>query len=250
MGSQSNDRRELTVLVTGFGPFRDQYPVNPAWEIAKGLPARLPALLTKDRRTGAGAVDIPPVRILVHPEPVRVSYEAVRELVPAFWDTYQGRRVDVAIHIGMAGPRPFYHIERKAHRTGYASPDVDGKKLDDQDEAKRGDDWIWHGLPDEIETDLDLDNVLQRWQGHSSKDMDLRISEDAGRYLCDFIYYSTLSTLLKQQRPRKAVFFHVPCDASERHITQGRELAVNLIRAIAESETARAAAGELAVEDL
>lgn len=218
-------------------------------------------MLAKDRRTGAGAVDLPPVRILVHPGPVRVSYEAVRGLVLTFWeDTYQGRRVDVAVHIGMAGPRPFYHIERRAHRTGYASPDVDGKRLEDQDEAKRGHDWIWHGLPDEIETDLDLDDVLRRWQGHSSvsraapppvagrprsdrrtqKDMDLRISEDAGRYLCDFIYYSTLSTLLKQQRPRKAVFFHVPCDASERHVAQGLELAVNLIRAIAESETGRA----------
>lgn len=69
--------------------------------------------------------------------------------------------------------------------------------------------------------------------------MDLRISEDAGRYLCDFIYYSSLSTLLKEQRPRKVVFLHVPCDASDKNVAQGRELAVNLIRSIAESETAR-----------
>ncbi|KJZ80595.1 hypothetical protein HIM_00445 [Hirsutella minnesotensis 3608] len=239
MGSHNNNDDHLTVL-----PFRDQYPVNPAWEIARGLPSQLPARHAKDPHTGQ-SVALPPVRILVHPEPVRVSYDAVRDLVPTFWDTYEGHRIDFAIHIGMAGPRPSYHIERRARRVGYPTPDVDGKKLRDEEEGNYGDDWIWHGLPDEIRTDLDLDDVLQRWQGHSSKDMDLRISEDAGKYLCEFIYYSSLSTLLKQDRSKKVVFFHVPCDASDRHVTQGRELAVNLIRAIAESETQRASGASL-----
>lgn len=70
------------------------------------------------------------------------------------------------------------------------------------------------------------------------KDMDVRISEDAGHYLCDFIYYSSLSTLLTQGRPRKAVFLHVPCDASDRYIAQGRAVALGLIRSIADSEAA------------
>ncbi|POR39652.1 Pyroglutamyl-peptidase 1 [Tolypocladium paradoxum] len=238
MGSHARDPNELTVLVTGFGPFRDQYPVNPSWEIAKGLPPHLPALRAKDA-SSRQAADTPPVRILVHPEPVRVSYKVVRALVPSLWETYQGRKVDVVIHMGMAGPRPFYQIERRGHRTGYKSLDVDGERLEDEDDGCRGEGWIWHGMPDEIETDLDLQDVLERWQGHSAKDMDLRISEDAGRYLCDFIYYSSLSTLLKERRPRRVVFLHVPCDASDRCVAQGRELALNLIRAIAESETAK-----------
>ena len=69
--------------------------------------------------------------------------------------------------------------------------------------------------------------------------MDLRISEDAGRYLCDFIYYSSLSTLLKEQRPRKVVFLHVPCDAADKNVAQGIDVTVNLIRSIVESETAK-----------
>lgn len=68
------------------------------------------------------------------------------------------------------------------------------------------------------------------------KDMDLRISEDPGRYLCDFIYYSSLAHLYKANCPRKVVFLHVPSDASDAYVTQGRELAVNLIRSLVESE--------------
>lgn len=68
--------------------------------------------------------------------------------------------------------------------------------------------------------------------------MDVRISEDPGRYLCDFIYYSSLSTLRKQEKPGKVCFFHVPADASDKAVERGREIAVNLIRAIAETEIA------------
>ncbi|KAJ3565134.1 hypothetical protein NP233_g7828 [Leucocoprinus birnbaumii] len=236
MGSQADDPNELTVLVTGFGPFREQYPVNPSWEIAKGLPAYLPALRAKDP-SARQAVEIPPVRILVPREPIRVNYKVVRDIVPTFWDTYQGRKADIVIHIGMASPLPIYQIERRGHRTGYKSIDVDGEILEDEQEGMRGEDWIWYGLPDEIETELDLNDVLERWKGHSSKDVNLLISEDAGHYLCDFIYYSSLATLFKQGRPRKVVFFHVPAYASEDDVARGRELALNLIRSIVESET-------------
>ena len=70
-------------------------------------------------------------------------------------------------------------------------------------------------------------------------DMDLRISEDAGRYLCDFIYYSSLAHLLKQGKEKNVVFLHVPADATESMVTQGRELTVNLVRAIVESQVER-----------
>lgn len=109
------------------------------------------------------------MRIVVHPEPVRVSYRRVRELVPTFWDGPDGGRTDfdLALHIGMAGPRPFYQIERKGHRQGYKSKDVDGEKLADEDEGGHGNDWVWYGCPDELETELDMVDVLGRWQAFS-----------------------------------------------------------------------------------
>lgn len=88
--------------------------------------------------------------------------------MPSFWEeTYAGRKIDLVIHIGMAGPRPMYQIESRGHRTGYKSPDVDGKHLDSLD-GERGEDWVWHGLPETLRTDLDMQDIWERWQQHSS----------------------------------------------------------------------------------
>ncbi|KAL6869319.1 hypothetical protein ACO1O0_000644 [Amphichorda felina] len=249
MGSQGGSQEEIRVLVTGFGPFREQYPVNPSYEIARRLPEYLPPRRAKDPSARSdvpaeqtAAVPDVPVRIVVHPEPIHVGYRRVRELVPTFWDRADGggrTEYDLAVHIGMAGPRPHYQIERRGHRQGYKSKDVDGKMLADEDEGGHGSEWVWYGCPDELESDLDMVDVLGRWQGLSPKDADLRISDDAGHYLCDFIYYSSLAHLWKQQRPRKLTFLHVPADASERNVALGRELAVNLIRAMVDSELGR-----------
>jgi pyroglutamyl-peptidase len=69
--------------------------------------------------------------------------------------------------------------------------------------------------------------------------LDLRISEDAGRYLCDFIYFSSLAHLSKAKESQRVVFLHVPSDYSEQAITSGRELVLQLIKSIVESELAR-----------
>lgn len=96
--------------------------------------------------------------------PVRVNYEVVRELVPKIWDGNGNgdkhgdddvlaaghRKFDFVIHIGMAGNEPHYDIERRGHRDGYDSTDVDGKLLEDETRhAKEGEKWIWHGVPHE-----------------------------------------------------------------------------------------------------
>jgi hypothetical protein len=59
-------------------------------------------------------------------------------------------------------------IERRGHRDGYALRDVDGELLGDGERrAREGDEWIWHGLPAELQSDLNVDDVLERWKGHS-----------------------------------------------------------------------------------
>ncbi|KAK4192812.1 Pyroglutamyl-peptidase 1 [Podospora australis] len=238
MGSVAEDETTVNVLITGFAPFKEDYPVNPSWEIAKSLPEYLPPIRAKTTTTARPPVTIPPVRLHVHPEAVHVGYTAVRELVPKLWE--DPSKYDVAIHIGMAGPRLHHSIERRGHRDGYNGLDVDGNRLNDDERREReGKDWVWDGCPEELLSDFDLEDVLVRWRANSPKWSDLRISEDAGHYLCDFIYYSSLAHLYRLGERRKVVFLHVPCDAGERAVEAGRELLLQLVRSIVESETAR-----------
>jgi hypothetical protein len=115
------------------------------------------------------------VRLLVHSEPIRVNYQTVRSLVPKLWHlegedttTPRPRKIDLAIHIGMAGPRLFYSIERRGHRDGYNMRDVDGELLeDDERRVRQGKGWVWDGMPAELLTEFDMEDVLERWQGYS-----------------------------------------------------------------------------------
>ncbi|KAK3949263.1 hypothetical protein QBC32DRAFT_379139 [Pseudoneurospora amorphoporcata] len=331
MGSNNSygGEEEINVLITGFGPFKQEYPHNPSWEIASRLPAVLPPLRAKQPSTVKPPY-IPRVNLHVHPEPIHVAYKTVRELVPKLWapnfadsssssssapttakkeeETPKKPKYDFAIHIGMAGPQPRWAIERLAHRDGYALRDVDGEFLRDKENQLR-DDWVWKGCPAELTTDLDLDVILKKWRGYApvefqskssrgsgedyasgkqqqqadwdgkdggddgpikkgmmgqqqggggwsrdggsgggakwygndikggaNKGDKLMISEDPGRYLCDFIYYSSLAELHKHKAEKKVVFLHVPCEMGKdgEYVRIGQELVLGLVRSVAE----------------
>jgi len=107
------------------------------------------------------------------------------------------------IHIGMASGRRYYSVERRGHRDGYIMADVDHEFLGDNERRKiQGKDWIWDGLPEEIMTDMNIDDVSIRWRA-AVPNTDVRVSEDAGRYLCDFIYYSSLAHLSKEDEEKR-----------------------------------------------
>lgn len=131
---------------------------------------------------------------------MKVAYTTVRELVPKLWT---GKNVDYMIHIGMAGGREFYSVERRGHQDGYLSADVDNQYLGDEArKEEEGDKWIWHGLPKELLTDLKIAKVWDLWD-QATPGLDVRVSEDAGRYLCDFIYYSSLAHLEKNKERKR-----------------------------------------------
>lgn len=62
----------------------------------------------------------------------------------------------------MASGRTYYSAERLAHRDGYVMRDVDGELL--RDDEKKGDEFFWHGLPEELYTLVDLDEVWKNWK--------------------------------------------------------------------------------------
>ncbi|CAK7234294.1 hypothetical protein SCUCBS95973_008886 [Sporothrix curviconia] len=263
MGSVEESPEEFTILVTGFNAFKSEYPVNPSWEIASRLPEYLPRAATGTGDSSSTKTNMPRVRIVVYPEPVRVNYQTVRKLVPTLWgpndkndknsktepppaDTDAGRNfvppahIDLLLHIGMAGPRLHYALERVGRRDGYHLRDVDDELAGDTAADRADPNWVWYGVPAALESDLDLDGVLQRWRTYTAPtgNHDLRISVDAGRYLCDFIYTSSLAHLWKQGARRRVAFLHVPAAAAPERIAVGQGLVVELIRSLAETEWA------------
>jgi pyroglutamyl-peptidase len=130
----------------------------------------------------------------------------------------------------MATSRKFYSVERRGYRDGYEMRDVDGELLSDTEEGRQE----WDGLPKELLTDINVDDVWQRWRAALS-DADVRISEDAGRYLCDYIYYSTLAQLFRKGEERRVVFLHVPVESNDAAVKAGVEITIELIRALVQS---------------
>ena len=60
------------------------------------------------------------------------------------------------------------------------------------------------GGPDCIKTNFDLGRICSK-DGETGTGVDIATSEDAGRYLCDFLYYTSL-----HQGGAPVLFVHVP----------------------------------------
>ena len=235
-GNSHGKQRPVTVLVTGFGPFQKVYPVNPAYEIARSLPEMLKTLTADGRE----------VQIIGYGTPIRVCYEEVREFVPILHESYLGT-VDIVLHIGMASGRNFYTAELYGHRDGYTkNKDLDGRTLP-------VDDGLIHfgDCPAMMTTSLDYDEVLTKWKanllslpesspGHSA---DCRPSEDAGHYLCDYIYYNSLAWFGRRSgkldggkaSDRPVLFLHVPAESDPETIEKGTQVTLALIEAMVDN---------------
>ena len=69
---------------------------------------------------------------------------------------------------------------------------------------------------------------------------DLRPSNNAGHYLCDFTYYACVFEYWRREPrgQRPCMFLHVPSGLEEEDIERGREVALGLIIALVASEMA------------
>ncbi|KAL2885317.1 peptidase C15, pyroglutamyl peptidase I-like protein [Ceratocystis lukuohia] len=220
---QQQRPRELTVLVTGFAPFRG-FPKNPAWEIADSLPEYLPPPRPNPSCDAKGdgdggslsSIDFPHVRIVVYHEPIPVNYSQVRSIVPNLWDTQKrGEHYDFGIHIGMASSEIMYKLEACAHRDGYVKEDDDGQS---PPKEPRED---WANLPPVLNTDVDVADVAAKWKANCPTHTKTVVSHDPGRFLCDYIYYSSLAELANRKEERRVVFMHVPDNFNDEAVAYG-----------------------------
>ncbi|KAJ5884562.1 Peptidase C15 pyroglutamyl peptidase I [Penicillium tannophilum] len=237
---------DISVLITGFGPFKTNL-VNASSLIAKSLPGSFtfPGPGPTDRR----------VILHVHPDPIPVAYSSVRESLPVILSDFatanQGRRPDLVIHIGIASPRLYYSVEHLAHRDDYNITDIDGRSGYEDGEKR----WKELGLPPIlcpgkafVDTKEQTDqrspkgpksgpyppesHFLETWKANASAGLDLRISHDAGHYLCDFIFYTSMALATQQGQDRNVLFLHVPGAAEDADVERGREITLALIKAM------------------
>lgn len=156
----------------------------------------------------------------------------------------------------MAETADEYRVERQGHRDGYyirketgeETKDVDDKTLRECEEEmglEKGE--YWRGCPEVLQTTLDVDDILERMHrpgpdgvSQLPERITVEASDDAGSYLCDFIYYSSLSHFWRKNvggdGERPVVFLHVPPESDEEVLQRGREVAKALIRAIVASK--------------
>ena len=99
----------------------------------------------------------------------------------------------------------------------------------------------WTSLPEVLHPAVDVMRVLRYWDKALGMKEDVRVSEDAGRYLCEFIYWCSLAHCEVQRnkgeevdKRGKVLFLHVPGEADGPAINKGVDIVVALCKAIAE----------------
>nr|XP_020471671.1 pyroglutamyl-peptidase 1-like [Monopterus albus] len=163
------------VIVTGFEPF-GEHAVNSSWVAVQEL-----------ERLGLGeAVDL-------YVCEMPVEYQAVQSLLPSLWKEHQPQLV---VHVGVSGLATTVTLEQCGHNRGY-------KRLDNCSFCPASQCCMENG-PDCINSVLDMDAVCKR-VSDSDIGVAVSVSKDAGRYLCEYTYYTSL--YLSHGR---SAFVHVP----------------------------------------
>lgn len=208
----------------------EQYPINPSFEVSKSLPKLLPPTRTGD----------PPISIISYASPIRVAYS--NSPVPELLDAYVGT-VDMVLHIGMASGRTYYTAEKHGHRDGYTKhKDIDGRRPAPATGPLDAD------VPELLTTSLAFEPIVALWQdliraipaGEAGHAADVRPSENAGYFLCDYTYFTSLKWYGRKHecmrggdvRTRPVLFFHVPAESDERSLNTGVVVVEQLIRAM------------------
>ncbi|XP_014637030.1 PREDICTED: pyroglutamyl-peptidase 1 [Ceratotherium simum simum] len=160
---------------SGFGPF-GEHTVNASWIAVQEL-----------EKLGLGdSVDL-------HVYEIPVEYKTVQRLIPALWEKHSPQLV---VHVGVSGMATAVTLEKCGHNKGY-------KGLDNCRFCPGSQCCVEDG-PESIDSIIDMDAVCKRVTT-LGLDVSVTISQDAGRYLCDFTYYTSL-----YQSHGRSAFVHVP----------------------------------------
>ncbi|PSN44877.1 Pyroglutamyl-peptidase 1 [Blattella germanica] len=169
--------RKETILVTGFGPF-GEHKINASWECVRLLPT-----LNVEEEFG--------VKLVVKEVPV--TYKYVSEHIPSFWKELDPMLV---VHVGVSSLATGITLESRAHKSGYCRNDVEGDLPPGLE--------CCTGKADVIQPLFNVHNVGKEAE-KANIGIPICISSNAGRYLCEYIYYTSLNI-----DNLRTIFVHVP----------------------------------------
>ena len=166
-----------TILITGFGRFPGA-PFNPSAALARAV---------GKRRRPAFA----DVRRVVHV--FETSYAAVDRELPKLMAQH---KPDIVLMFGLAGRTPFVRIETRARNArSVLFPDVTGHQPAERE--------IVPGRPP-LRGTAPFVRLLAASRGSRTA---TRLSRDAGRYLCNYVYWRALEA---SRSGTLAQFIHIP----------------------------------------
>uniref|UniRef100_A0A452J775 Uncharacterized protein n=1 Tax=Gopherus agassizii TaxID=38772 RepID=A0A452J775_9SAUR len=121
-----------------------------------------------------------------------VAYQKAKDLICKIWGTLQPL---LTVHVGLASSsKAIIILEQCGKNKGYKEMDVCGFCPEDGCCLLEG--------PEKIESTI---NMKTLWKNISVEGIDVIYSRDAGRYICDYTYYTSL-----YYGNGKAAFIHVP----------------------------------------
>lgn len=193
----------MRVLLIGFGPFPGA-PHNPSGALAQQLARRRrPALSGLNRRAHVLAT----------------TYAAVDRDLPRLL----ADKPDIVLVFGLAARRRHVCIETRARNSLSAFPDAGGLRPSQQRIARGGPDALVGRAP------------FHRLLGALlTGGVPARLSRDAGRYLCNYIYWRALAHAA-DGRPL-VQFVHIPAVARRPHARGGARRAPSLAQLVGAAE--------------
>jgi pyroglutamyl-peptidase len=209
-----------------------EFDVNASYLIANSLPSIISP-------SNNSASKLRRINITVHRPAVETSYHDVREQVPKFFAEYNN--IDFVLHMGIASPRQYYTISKGSYRDNYNYfPDADGKYARDLEDLPGGE-HLWrddYHAPRFLKSSIPMDDLWRRSQSlllGKQYSADLRLEDDAGHYLCGFIYYAGLVERWRKHEDQNVLFVHTKGETDDDTVAEGREVALAVIRAAVET---------------
>ncbi|PWB63063.1 MAG: pyroglutamyl-peptidase I [Betaproteobacteria bacterium] len=210
------------VLVTGFEPFGGE-DINPSWEICRALPA---------------AIGRSPLETLLVPTQFRRAIEVVAEAIERTDPT-------LVILLGQAGGRACVSVERVAIN-------IDDARIADNAGARPIDEPVAAAGPPAYFATVPIKAMVAAIRDAG---IPAEVSNSAGTFVCNHLFYGTLHYLAASGRDARAGFIHVPWLESQAVSRPGepamalatmvRGVEAAIAAALATAEDVKMAAGQL-----